>query len=229
MIMQLSEMHTSFKHLIDKQSNYSAPEITPEEIDMYLNLSYHDLLTSLSKAGIEKNQDWVDYTRNITKSYNFIPYSNSLNKPHGVFIELPDDYRLALLEEVTIQCVSCHEQVTKRIGVRPITRDQYSKIIVDPFGKSWEEEVVKLSNSEGIIEVIGSPDITITKYYLDYIIEPEPIRYGTEYGVPLTNVDCQLEKKAAKELVYMAVNKAIQTLGDTRISLVQFDSLIKTI
>lgn len=231
MVMTVGEMHTMFKHLFDKQSNFSSPEVTPEEIDLYLNLSYNDLLTALTKEGIERTQDWVDYTRNITKSYSFVPFSNASNKPYGSFVPLPSDFRVALLEQVDIQHQGCHTVETiNRLTVRPVTRDQYSKIIFDPFAKPWKEEVLKLSNEAGIIELIGNSGLTVTRYYLDYIIEPDPIKYGTQYSPPqVSDVDCQLEKKAATELVYMAVNKALQTLGDQRLPLVQFNPLIKTI
>jgi hypothetical protein len=230
MLMPLSEMHTLFKHLLDKQSNFSAPETTPEEIDIYLNLSYDGLLKALTKEGIEKTQDWVDYTRNITKSYTFVPVSNSSNKPNGAFVTLPSDHRLTLLEEAEVEFTGCNDELeTKRIPVVPVTRDQYSKKIKDPFSKPWKEELLKLSNEGGVIELIGFTGATIKKYFLDYIIEPEAIRYGTQYQPATTDVLCLLEKKAARQLVYMAVNEALKTLGDQRISLVQYDPLIKTI
>lgn len=229
-ITPVSEMHTWFLHLFDKQSNFTAPEITPEEIDIYLNIAQTHLLDHLTQEGIEKTQDWADMTKNITKSYSFTPFSNSTNKPNGAYVTLPDDYRLALLEEVTVQAVGCNNQVeTTRIPVTPVTRDRYNKAIYDPFNKPWKEEVLRLSNDDNEFELVLAPGMTPVKYYLDYLSQPPSIRYGTQYSTPTTDVDCALEKKAAEQVIYIGVNKALQTLGDARLSYIQYDPLIKSI
>lgn len=229
-IIPVSEMHTWFLHLFDKQSNFTAPEITPEEIDIYLNIAQTHLLDHLTQEGIEKTQDWADMTKNITKSYSFTPFSDSTNKPNGAYVTLPNDYRLALLEQVTVQFPGCNGQIeTDRIPVTPITRDRYNKAIYDPFNKPWKEEALRLSNDNNEFELILAPGMTPVKYYLDYLSQPPKIQYGSQYSTPIADVDCALEKKAAEQVIYIGVNKALQTLGDARLSYIQYDPLIKSI
>jgi hypothetical protein len=228
--MPISEMHTEFKHLYDKESNFSAPEITPEAIDIYLNSAQSDLINTLVKEGIEKNQDWADMLKNITLTHTTVPYTNINNKPNGVFVDLPVNYRLALLERVTVTYTGCNnQQTTAYASVKPITRDTYNKIISDPFGKPWKEEVLRLVDSGDKFELIGDSSLTVTIYYLDYIKEPVQMQYGTQYATPVSDVDCELDLKAAEVILDIAVKKALQTIGDPRLVTIQYDSLIKKI
>jgi hypothetical protein len=229
-IIPVGEMHTTFLHLFDKQSNYTAPEVTPEEVDIYLNLAQVKLMDYLTEEGIEKNQNWADMTKNITKSHVFTPYSNSTNKPNGFYVDLPADYRLALLETADITYPGCANQPTaNRASVVPITRDMYKKITINPFGKAWKEEILRLANDSNRFELITDTGITVSKYYLDYLAQPPAITYGSQYSIPVADVDCALETKAAEQVTYIAVNMALQTLGDPRITYLAYNPYIKTI
>lgn len=229
MILSVNAMHVDFLHLFDKQSNFSSPEITPEEIDLYLNSAQEALLNALTEEGIEKTQDWSDYTKNITISYQATPFTNSTNKPNGVYVNLPADYRLVLLEEASVEFTECFKKVTKRVPVVPKTRDQYNRLISDPFNKPWKEELIRLSKDNNRFEIIGDTGITIKGYYMDYLIEPPAIKHGAVYSTPSANVDCALDLKAANKIVNMAVNEALKTLGDDRLPLIQLDPLINKI
>jgi hypothetical protein len=229
-IIPVGEMHTTFLHLLDKQSNYTAPEITPEEVDIYLNLAQVKLMDYFTEEGVEKNQNWADMTKNVTKSYVFTPYTNSTNKPNGFYINLPSDYRLTLLETATITYPGCAGvPTTNRVTVTPITRDMYNKIVVNPFGKAWKEEILRLVSDANKYELIADTGITVTTYYLDYLAQPPKIEYGSQYSTPSPDVDCVLETKAAEQVIYMGVNMALQTLGDPRLSYVAYNPYIKSI
>lgn len=239
--MSVAEMHQQFLHWFDKQSNFSAPEVTPEEIDIYLNNAQYYMLEILTEKGIERNQDWLDYTKNITVSYSTTPASHQAdNKPNGQFVTLPSDYRLSLLEEAVISYRDCNN-VTKnsRVPVVPITRDEYNKIIWNPFKQPWKEEVIRLTaqgnvntssaTNVGQFEVISFSGATVTNYYLDYIKNPSSIRYGTQYSTPTTDVSCELDSKAATKVVELAVKLALKTLGDERVKIEQLNPVLKTI
>jgi len=229
-VIPVGEMHTTFLHLFDKQSNYTAPEVTPEEVDVYLNLAQVKLMDYFTEEGIEKNQNWADMTKNITKSYIYTPFTNTTNKPNGYYVELPEDYRLALLETADITYPGCSNvPTTTRAAVIPITRDMYNKIIMNPFGKPWKEEILRLVSDSNRFELIATSGITVSQYYLDYLAQPPKIVYGSQYSTPVPDVDCVLEKKAAEQVIYMAVNLALQTLGDSRLSYIVYNPYIKSI
>lgn len=250
MIMPVSDMHQQFLHWYDKQSNFSAPEVTPEEIDIYLNNAQYQFLKILTEKGLEKSQEWLDYTKNITLSYIATPgavppatnalallnaTTTSNNKPSGYFVHLPKDnsgnpiYRLALLEEAQITYNECGVSKTARVPVIPVTRDEYNKIAVNPFKKPWKEEIIRLTTNSNLFELIAFPGASITAYYLDYLKEPGKIQYGTQYSSPTTDLNCELEVKAATKIVEIAVELALKTVGDQRLALEQYDKLVKTI
>lgn len=254
MIMTVQDMHQQFLHWYDKQSNFSAPEVTPEEIDIYLNNAQYQFLKILTEKGLEKSQEWLDYTKNITLSYTATPgavppatnafallnaTSTSTNKPNGYFVHLPKDnsgnpiYRLALLEEAQITYNECGVSKTARVPVIPVTRDEYNKVAVNPFKKPWKEDIIRLTTNTNLFELIAFPGATITAYYLDYLKEPGRIQYGTVYtptspgaGV---NLNCELESKAGTKIVEIAVELALKTVGDQRLPYEQYDKLVKTI
>jgi len=214
MLMPVAQMHDQFLHWFDKQANFASPEVTPEEIDLYLNNAYYQFLKVLTEQGLEKSQEWLDYTKDLTRSYNTTTFTTG-TKPNGVLVQLPDfintaflttpyEYRLALLEEVDITFTDCGTQVTKRIPVIPVTRDEYNKLISNPFKKPWKEEIIRLvsdytgnpntssTSNTNYFEVIGFTGATITTYYLDCIKEPQRIQYASQYAVnsfTITNVD----------------------------------------
>jgi len=242
MIMPVNEMHESFLHFYDKQSNFAAPEVTAEEIDIYLNYAQEQFIKYLVEKGLEKSQEWIDYTRNLINSINITPTpSTSLNKPNSFIVVLPGvgsgyaEYRHAILEEASItipaSAAGCDGDTTLRVPVVPITRDEYAKAITNPFKKPWREELLRITApiNRDSFELIAFPGCTITTYHLDYIKIPNKIQYGVAYAVPTFNVDCELEVNAAMKIIEMAVSFALQTIGDPRIATKQYDKLIKTV
>ena len=235
MIMSLQDMHDQFLHWFDKQSNNSAPEVTPEEIDIYLNNAQYQFIKVLVEQGLEKSQEWLDYTKNITNSYATTSFSPG-NKPNGTNVLLPADYSLALLEEATIQYTDCGTTQTKRVPVIPVTRDEYNKVVTNPFKKPWKEEIIRLTSNgtspNYYFQLIGFTGATVTNYYLDYLKEPARIQFGSMYSTtPPAPVDqvCELEPKAATKIVEIAVELAMKTMGDPRLQLEQLDKLVKQI
>lgn len=236
MIMPVADMHEQFLHWYDKQSNFSAPEVTPEEVDIYLNNAQYYFIKILTEKGLEKSQEWLDYLKNITTSYQVAPQAvQPSNKPNGRYVALPAtpaiayDYRLALLEEATISFTDCGVTKTARVPVIPMTRDEYNKVVNNPFKKPWKEEIIRLVSDSNNFELVTFPGSTIVLYYLDYLREPAKITYGSQYSVPVADVDCELESKAATKIVEIAVELALRTMNDPRLQLEQLDKIIKTI
>lgn len=226
--MTVVEMHQQFLHWLDKQSNYSAPELSPEEIDIYLNRASDDMIELLVKEGLEKNQEYLDYLKNVTYTYTSSSLTANPNRPNSFFVSLPTGYRISLLEQVDLQKTDCKNLVvTERTNILPITRDEYNKIIADPFKKPWTEEIIRLVSNNNQFELITYSGSTIQTYYLDYIKQPVKITYGLTYASPQSNVDCELDDKAALKIIDLAVNKAMKTLNDARIGLEQLNKTIK--
>lgn len=219
--MTLDQLHTRFKILYDKIDSFNYPELTPEAIDEFLCIGQEKLIDFVLKEGVESNGEYADWLKNITLPYTTNTfYTRPLNKPDSKFVVLPDDYRSALLEEVTITYTKCGTLTTERIKVVPITRDRYNIIKDDPFNKPNEEVVHRIvsANISGAqtFELISSAGVTIVQYHLDYIQQPPRIEYGSQYATPTFDAPCVLVDKAQERLVRIAVEEAHQALGLTQ-------------
>lgn len=227
--MTIDQIHERFLHFYDKQSNYSAPEITAEEIDIYLNREQDDFLDELMSRGLEKNGEYLDYLKNITIPYNTSTFSTG-TKVNSYLVSLPSNYRSSLLEQLVINYTDCNgTTVSDRIPVVPLTRDEYNEMIYDPFNKPWKEEAKRLTQSGGFFELILGSNILPVTYHLDYIKIPNKMQYGSLYATPVSDVQCELDEKAQNIIVDKAVIRALKTLGDPRIQLENLEKSIKSI
>ena len=213
--MTITQMHTKFDFLFDKMATFSAPELSPADKDLILNIAQDDLIESLTKKGVEKNQEYTDYLKNIIVPYFSTSFfTDGFSKPNGVYVQLPSDYRTSVLEYVDIEYLNCKNVLTsKKTQIKPITRDYYNITQKDPFNSPWKEEVHRIAVGlkqddprnpyRESFELI-SPN-TITKYYLDYIKNPRAMNFSA-----LT--DCELGEKAQNKIIELGVFNSIKIL-----------------
>lgn len=212
----LAQAHQRFKILYDKVDSFNSPEFTPEEIDEFLNIGMEELIRLVTKVGIESNQEYADYLKNITVSYSTTTFINSSLKENGVLVQLPSDYYTALHEEAKVAYPHCGETVVERCPVYNITRDRYNKIKYDPFNNPSKDTVLRLvhpnTTNTDTFELLYDPAVTLTRYYIDYIRRPARIEYGSQYATPTTDVNCELVDKAYYRIIEIAVDKALETM-----------------
>lgn len=242
-------MHIYFKILLNKLDTLNYQNLLPEEIDIFLNQAMFKFIENraygLNPKGdsLEETQKRVDDLRNIifsvtTTSTSFT--TTAENKPNGLFVPLPSDYRHAIEEECTISYTDCNGVTrTKRVEVVPITHDRYNRIKKDPFNKPYEDLILRLGyastgttadaaagNSSPSFELLTDGTYTITTYYLRYIATPIEMRNGAEYSTPTTNQGCVLSDHTHRELVELATQAAIETIESPRIQ--TYPSIVKT-
>lgn len=221
--MTVAEMHQEFKIGLDKVDSLSHPNFLPEEIDILLNQAQEKFIKQRAygnnprRLGLEETQKRLDDLKNIISNFESVVfYSDSNNKPNGVFVTLPDDYIFAIEEEAAINYTDCNGSTSnKRIDVVPTTHDRYNKVKRDPFHKPLDIEVHRLGyglNPFGgteTFELITGENNTITNYYLRYLKTPVSIQYGSQYPVPVPDVNCELSNHTHREIVAMAVVEAL--------------------
>jgi hypothetical protein len=100
-----------------------------------------------------------------------------------------------------------YEAVSKRSEVKPISHDLYNKITRDPFGKSDTDQVLRLMYGNQV-ELLGSDDFVIQKYYLRYIRKPIDMVYPT--------TDCELADHTHDEIVDIAVTMSLENIESQR-------------
>ncbi len=250
--MLISEMHQLYKILMNKMDTLNYPNFEPEEIDVILNNEMFKLIeqraygNNYKKLSVEETQKRVDDLRNITVDYSVSPLATlTANKPNGVFVNLPSDYRHALEEDCLVWYTDCNgvgytqylAQVaaavaagnppprpslspSKRTPVMPITHDRYNKIIRDPFNNANDDLVLRLPYQEvnGVdsLELLTDSTYTIITYYLRYLRTPISMRYGTTYSTPTTDVQCELAEHLHREIVEAAVRNTLENVESVR-------------
>ena len=226
--MNVAEMQYEFKIGLDKVDSLSVPNFLPEEIDIFLNnaqeqfISQRAFRTNPKREGLEENQKRTDDLKNIIKNFSSATFIvNADNKPNGKFVNLPSDYRHAIQEEAKVTYSNCKNVLTYGVAeIIPTTHDRYNRLIKDPFNKPNTEIVYRLGyervNGVESFELLSDSTITISDYYLRYIKNPQVIRYGTQYQVPTTDLDCELSDHTHREIIAMAVKNALEDIESPR-------------
>ena len=216
--MNISQMHYEFKVGIDRDT-LSLPNFEPEEIDVFLNNAIEKFVSQRAfgnnpkKESYEETQKRLDDLRELTKNVTVTAFNNDVNnKPYGVFVELPSEYRHAINEECLVQYSDCNNNmINKRVSVISIKHDRYNKIINDPFNKPYNKEIARLAYGDNLFELIGDVNTTIVTYYLRYIKTPITVKYGSVYQIPEPDIDCDLAQHTHKEIIKMAI---VESLGN---------------
>jgi len=119
--MLISELHERFRVNLDKIDSFSAPEYTPEHIDILLNQAQDRLIEQVTAKGIESTQTVTDYISKLIVSANINTFSNDqFSETGGYYANLPDNYRKMVKEKLLLAYPNCSP--TKSGNIKPNTR-----------------------------------------------------------------------------------------------------------
>jgi hypothetical protein len=215
--MTAAEMKDLFLVLYDKVTNLAAPGYTDGEINQFLNKAQLQFIKqrynhkgNKYRDGFEETEkrrkDLSELTRNADLSTASISTSQTGVSANGVFYDLPTDFLYTLREEVTLSssdpCID-----STRISVKPVTHDEYTANIGNPFKKPGKTTVWRLDFSRTTIagpkrhELVTDGSYTINTYHLRYLKKPINIDI-------ITSVDCELDDSVHEEIVDAAVRIA---------------------
>ena len=226
--MTVLQMHDRFKIGLDKVDSLSNPNFIPEEIDIILNDAKDQLIAlkafgnNDSRESLEETQKRLDDLKNITTNYSTSVFVNNTdNKPNAVFVSLPENYRHAIQEEARVTYTNCHNTPTAGLAeIIPISHDRYNRMVKDPFNVPNDEIVYRLGYSitAGVetFELIHSSTVVVDDYILRYIRQPNIITLGSQYLVPVPDVDCELSEHTHREIVALAVKNALEEIESPR-------------
>ena len=228
--MTVNEMHLQFKVGVDKTDSLNSANFTPAEIDIYLSDAQEQFIeqraygNNFKRESVEESRQRVKNLQSIVKNAQITPLAFQVeNKPNGLFVTLPSDYRHALEEEVSLTYLDCNGQPqTTRVPVIALSHDKYGKTVTNPFSKPNTNKVYRLpfgrfSNAEHF-EIISSPGYTINTYYLRYLKNPAKIDLAqrlTPPGLP-GSAQGDLVDEAYREIIRMAVRNALGDIESPR-------------
>lgn len=230
----ISQWHIDFKLGYDKTDSLNYPNFLPEEIDVFLNNAQDRFIeeraygTNFKKEGFEENQKRFDDLRNIIKNYKTTTFTTTVNnKPNGVFINLPTDYRHAIQEDIKINYQDCKDSSTIKVSkVVPLSHDRYNRTVNDPFNKPYEDQIVRLGYEGNVFELITDSNTSINEYHLRYIATPPRVQYGSTYATPTTDVNSILADHTHREIINIAIELALENIEAKRIA--TYPEIVKT-
>jgi len=215
--MTALEMKKEFLVLYDKITNFDAPGYQDDEISIFLTkaqerivLHYYHPLGNKYREGFEETEgrrkDLKELVVGVTLSASSSDQINSL--PNGVFYDLPTDCLYAISEEATLSSSDTCINGT-RVRVKPITHDEYSINLDNPFKKPSGKLVWRLDYNTTRHELITNGSYTVGEYHLRYIKRPRPIIIDSSVIDGVTGpLDSELDPITHKRVVDWAVKIA---------------------
>lgn len=226
--MNVSEFKNEFKISYDSIATSSAPNIDDYELSVYLTKAQLELVKGYYnengnkyKEGFEGSEKRRSDLKELITSYSNDSYFTSSKAIHSdsKFFKIPNDVFLIISESLEILNEGCDKG--KSIKIKPITHDEFSDQILNPFKRpnkdvAWRLDLSKI-DSNSVVEIVSKFNV---KYQLRYIKYPRPIIL-TDLNVfypndhlsidGITSVsECELNQSIHREIIDRAVELALR-------------------
>lgn len=222
-------MAFAFLFSFDKMNNDNAPGYEDSEISLLLNKAQERFLLQ-TYSGTNRVKEAFEETEKRRKDLSELVKNSDISLasasqtgvlPNGTFYDLPTNFLYAIKEEVTISSDNeCDNE--KRIKVKPITHDEYTINIENPFKQPYNELVWRLDYSRTTDntnpkrhELITDGSYDITTYHLRYLRKPTDI--VVDLDTPANQVHCVLNEITHQRIVDLAVEIALENTVDPRL------------
>lgn len=198
--LDASQMKDNFLVLYDKVTNFAAPGYEDEEISLFLTKAqdqivkrYYNYKGNKYKDGFEETekrrkdlaelikQDIIDCTAVATLPALGISSNQVGASTNGTLVDLPESLLYTLREEVTITGATdtCIADGTL-LEVKPVTHDEYTANIRNPFKRPDTTKVWRLDFSSDVggarrHELITDGSYSLGTYIIRYLKRPADI------------------------------------------------------
>lgn len=165
-----------------------------------------DLYTGALKGdAFEETEELRTSLRNLIKSASL----ESTDESKGISVnsklyKLPEDLLYITYEEGVLNNPDCGSNI---ISIIPISQDEYTRTLNNPFKQPNRRRAFRLDTKEGIIEVISKYDLS--GYNIRYIAKPEPIILVDLENNKIDNKNKSQNCKLDSSLHHLILSKAI--------------------
>lgn len=227
--MNANEMAFELLFGFDKINNSDSPGYEDSEISSLLNKAQERFLlqtysgTNKFKEGFEETEkrrkDLSELTANVIITTASATQTGTL--PNGTLYDLPTNFIYAIKEEVVISSDDeCDDG--KRIKVKPITHDEYTINIENPWKQPdntlvWRLDYSRVTDNTNPKrhELITDGSYNITAYHLRYLRRLPNI--VVDLDTPANQINCILDEITHNRIVDLAVEIALELTVDPRL------------
>lgn len=185
--MTIYTMYSTFEELLDKVASSSYPEITDEQKDSFFNIACERFIkqrygsTNNRSRGFEEIQKRTDDLSNLVRNQQLNILGSGVHSTEdypSVIYPIPNDYWFSITERVRLR-TKCK---TVEIGVTKGRHDEISYRLADPFNRPDDSTAFRVihsnqttDNSNNVIELFYSKDVTPLEYSLTYLAQYRPL------------------------------------------------------
>lgn len=197
---------------LDKPNSEDTFYFLNQAIQRFVKTRYSGI--NFKGDGFEQTQKRMDDLRTLVTEAAIVPVVNSTvtDKPNSYTATLPNNYLLALAEEVSITFTGLDKtSKTVRTGITECTLDTYTFKVSDPLeahnlhmDSAWPLRMY----INGSVKLVSDGNYTIPYYFLTYLKLPTKISVG---------VNCDLPEHTHQEIVKLAVDMFLENNSSQRV------------
>ena len=210
------EFSIEFDILYNNISSNKAPGLNEYEKSVFLTKAQEQIVTELYSGrnttynSFEETEEQRRYLHSLitTSSLEESTEIDDIITSNSSIYKLPENIMFITYETAILTG-------NKEVTVYPVSQDELSKIINNPFRGPSNNRVLRLDLGNNSIEVISNYDIT--KYLIRYIRKPNPIiLVDLEDELSINGVteesECELDSSLHRTILDRAVALALQTM-----------------
>ena len=210
------EFSIEFDILYNNISSNKAPGLNEYEKSVFLTKAQEQIVTELY-SGRNTTYNSFEETEELRRYLNSLVITHSCQIPEGSPNHVTSkSYSFVLPEDLLyITYEVCKNTSMKDFPVYPVSQDELSKIMNNPFRGPSKHRVLRLDNGTNTVEIISNEEIII--YNLRYIRKPNPIILtDLEDELSINGVSeesvCELDSSLHRTILDRAVALALQTM-----------------
>lgn len=222
--MTNQEFSNEFDILYNNIASNQAPGLDEYEKSVFLTTAQEGLVIELLSGNnplgnsFEKTEEVRRYLNDIVKTTEMSKYDGNdiiklTNK--STLYNVPEDLWYTTYETVKFQDTNLESSSYENIEVVPVTQDEFSRIIKNPFRKPSTNRVLRL-DVDGKVELVS--DHIIQSYIVRYVKRLEPIILadlpeGLTIRGMSTETICKLNPALHEAILGRAVQLAKASMG----------------
>lgn len=176
--MDADQLSIEFDILYNNISSNQAPGLSLLEKSTFLTQGKEDVVKQLYSGGagpFEQTEEVSQYLRTLIKQVNYSVEQTSQEVVIQYDFTIQPDCWVIVYEQANVNISGCVDDngnpITKEIVVKPITHDDFAKMMDDPFRKPDRRTVYRLLIGN-TAQLYSDNSVKITGYSMRYLTNP---------------------------------------------------------